>query len=41
MTDVSEEKISASRTQKMPAMIAAHPYSENGPAFQTGTPASV
>ena len=39
MTEVSDEKISASRMQNSPAMIAAQPYSENGPAFHTGTPA--
>ncbi len=39
MTDVSEEKISASRMQNRPAMIDAQPYAENGPARHTGTSA--
>ena len=40
MTDVSDAKIRARRTQKRPVTMAAQPYSENGPNFHTGTNAS-
>ena len=37
MTEVSDAKISASTAQKIPAMIAAQPYSEMPANFHTGT----
>ena len=36
MTEVSDAKMIASSTQKMPVTIAAQPYSENGPHVHTG-----